>query len=115
MDKNYLFAPNFIRQGRKNIITMFTDNSNQRRSKILNYLKQINVELSERSYPIIIGNDSLSKLASRINSLHLSKCLIIADKNLIKYHNTLIRKIFAMLDCKIFNYIFIANENNKSL
>ena len=77
--------------------------------------KQINVELAERSYPIIIGNDSLSKLVRKINSLRLSKCLIIADKNLIKYHYKIIRKTFAMLDCKTFNYIFIANEKNKNL
>ena len=76
--------------------------------------KQINVELSERSYPIIIGNDSLLKLVRKINSLHLSKCLVIIDKNLIKYHDMSIRKTFAMQDCKIFNYIFIANEKNKS-
>ena len=69
----------------------------------------------ERRYPIIVGNDSLLKLVSKINSLHFSKCLIIVDKNVIKYHHKLIRKTFAMLDCKIFNYVFIANEKNKNL
>ncbi len=78
-------------------------------------VKQINIDLSERSYPVFFSNDSLSKLVSKINSLHLSKCLIILDKNVIKYHHKLIRRTFSMLDCKIFNYVFIANEKNKNL
>jgi len=39
-----LFSPNFINQGKKNIITMFTDNSNHRRSEILDHLKQLSIE-----------------------------------------------------------------------
>jgi len=54
LDKNIyisplLFSPNFIDQGRKNIITMFTDNSNQRRSEILNCLKQLSIEFTSIS------------------------------------------------------------------
>lgn len=44
-----LFAPNFTSLTRKNIITMFTDNSNCRRSEILNCLKQLSVEFTSVS------------------------------------------------------------------
>ena len=76
---------------------------------------QIKVKLVERSYPILIGNDSLLKLVDKINLLHLSKCLIVVDHNVNKFHSLLIRKIFAAVDCKIFLYVFTANEKNKTL
>jgi 3-dehydroquinate synthase len=76
---------------------------------------QIKVKLSERSYSILIGNDSLLKLVDKINSLHLSKCLIVVDHNVNKFHSILLRKIFAAVDCKIFLYVFIASEKNKTL
>ena len=46
--------------------------------------KVINVKLSDKSYPIIIGNDSLSKTVEKISKLSASKCLLIVDKNVIK-------------------------------
>jgi 3-dehydroquinate synthase len=76
---------------------------------------QIKVKLAERSYPILIGNDSLSKLVEKINSLHLSKCLIVVDSNVNKFHSLLIREISAAVDCKIFFYVFTVNEKNKNL
>jgi 3-dehydroquinate synthase len=77
--------------------------------------KVINVKLSEKSYPIIIGYDSLSKTVEKINKLSASKCLLIVDKNVLRFHSLLIRKTFALLDCKVYNYTFSANEKNKSL
>lgn len=77
--------------------------------------KVINVKLSEKSYPIIIGNDSLSKAVEKINKLSVSKCLLIIDQNVLKFHSSLIRKTFALLDCKVYNYTFSANEKNKCL
>ena len=77
--------------------------------------KILNVKLSEKNYPIIIGDDSLLKIAEKINSLSISKCLLIIDKNVLKYHSFLIRKTFALLDCKVYNYTFSATEKIKSL
>jgi 3-dehydroquinate synthase len=77
--------------------------------------KVINVSLSNKCYPIIIGNDSLSVAVKKINDLSASKCLLIVDQNIIKYHPLLIRKIFAMLNCKVYSYSFFASEKNKSL
>ena len=77
--------------------------------------KVINVKLSDKNYPIIIGNDSLSKAAEKINKLSASKCLLIVDKNVLRFHSLLIRKTFALLDCKVFHYTFSANEKSKSL
>lgn len=76
---------------------------------------QIKVKLSERSYSILIGDDSLLKLVDKINSFHISKCLIVVDSNVNKFHSMLIRKIFASIDSKIFLYVFTANEKNKTL
>jgi 3-dehydroquinate synthase len=77
--------------------------------------KILNVKLSDKNYPIIIGNDSLLKTVEKINSLSISKCLIIIDNNVSKHHSLLIRNTFALLDCKVYNYAFSANEKNKSL
>ncbi len=77
--------------------------------------KILNVKLSEKNYPIIIGDDSLSKIVEKINNLAISKCLLIIDKNVLEYHSLLIRKTFALLDCKVYNYTFSATEKNKSL
>ncbi|HCY76311.1 MAG TPA: 3-dehydroquinate synthase [Ignavibacteriales bacterium] len=77
--------------------------------------KKINVKLSDKSHQIIIGNDALQNAVEKINSLNLSKCLLVIDKNVIKHHSMLIRKTFALLNCKTFSYILNANEKNKSL
>jgi 3-dehydroquinate synthase len=77
--------------------------------------KILNVKLSDKHYPIIIGDDSLLKIVEKINSLSISKCLLIIDKNVLKHHSLLIRKTFALLDYKVYNYTFSANEKNKSL
>lgn len=76
---------------------------------------KIKVKLSSNSYPILLGNESLDKVIEMINKLSASKCLIIIDKNVLKYHSTLIRRTFALLDCKTHIYIFIPSEKNKSL
>jgi len=77
--------------------------------------KIINVKLSNNNYPIIIGKDSLSKTVDKINQLSVSKCLLIADEKVLKLHLLLIRKTFALLDSKVYNYTFLATEKNKSL
>lgn len=77
--------------------------------------KIINVKLSDKSYPIFIGVDSLSRVVEKINKLSASKCLLIVDQNVLRFHSLLIRKTFALLDCKVYNYTFSANEKNKSL
>jgi 3-dehydroquinate synthase len=77
--------------------------------------KIIHAKTSDKKYPIIIGNDSLNKVVETLNKSVVSKCLIISDKNVLKYHSLLIRKSFALLDCKIFNYTYQANEKNKCL
>jgi 3-dehydroquinate synthase len=78
-------------------------------------VKSLKVKLKERSYPIIIGNNSLSQLIKKINSLPISKCLLIIDKNVEKYHSPYLRKNFADINCKTFKYVFSASERNKSL
>jgi 3-dehydroquinate synthase len=77
--------------------------------------KILKVKLSDKSYPILIGNNSLSKTVEKINKLSVSKCLLIVDQNVLKFHSSTIRTTFALLDCKAFNYSFSANEKNKSL
>jgi len=57
----------------------------------------------------------LLKTVEKINKLSVSKCLLIVDQNVLKYHSLLIRKTFALLDCKVYNYTYSANEKNKSL
>jgi len=77
--------------------------------------KKITVKLVEKSYPIFIGDDSLSKLVDAINSKSISKCLVVVDKNVEKHHSVLIRKFLASLNCKVNRYDFNAVESNKSL
>ncbi|MEO8233680.1 MAG: 3-dehydroquinate synthase [Ignavibacteriota bacterium] len=77
--------------------------------------KQIKVNLKDKSYPIIIGDNSLAKAIETINKSSVSKCLLIIDKNVLKYHSMLIRKTFALLNCKVYTYTFSATEKNKSL
>ena len=77
--------------------------------------KQIKVNLKDKSYPIIIGDNSLAKVIETINKSSVSKCLLIIDKNVLKYHSMLIRKTFALLNCKVYTYTFSATEKNKSL
>jgi len=76
---------------------------------------QINVKLVDSSYSINIGDKSLKKLIDKINSSRISKCLIVIDSNVNKHHSLLIRKTFALLECKVLQYIFIVTEKNKSL
>ncbi|MBK7630638.1 MAG: 3-dehydroquinate synthase [Ignavibacteriales bacterium] len=77
--------------------------------------KTIKVKLSNNSYPVLIGNDSLDKVIEVINKSPISKCLLIIDKNVLKHHSMLIRKTFALMNSKVFNCSFTANEKNKSL
>lgn len=78
-------------------------------------MKKIIVRLKENSYPILIGENSLSSLIDKLNSWEISKCLILIDKNVEKYHSQYLRKIFAGLNCKSYKYIFTAAEQNKNL
>ena len=78
-------------------------------------MKTIKLKLTEKSYSIFIGNNSLNKLIENINSLHITKCLLVIDENVEKYHSKNLRSIFANLNCKAFKYLFKATEQNKSL
>lgn len=78
-------------------------------------MKKIIVRLKENSYPILISENSLSSLIDNLNSHEISKCLILIDKNVEKYHSQYLRKIFAGLNCKSYKYIFNATELNKNL
>lgn len=76
---------------------------------------QIKVKLLDKSYPISIGDDSLNKAVDLINKLAVSKCLLIIDSKVLKYHSLIIRKTFAFINCKTYTYTFLASEKNKSL
>jgi 3-dehydroquinate synthase len=78
-------------------------------------VKRIKVNLNIRSYPIIIGENSINKLVGEINSLAVSKCLFIIDHNVEKFHSKYLRNIFTNLNCKFFKYILTATERNKNL
>jgi len=77
--------------------------------------KQIKVNLKDKSYPIIIGENSSAKAIETINKSTVSKCLLIIDTNVFKYHSMFIRKNFALINCKVYTYTFVATEKNKSL
>ena len=78
-------------------------------------MKQIKVDLKENNYQIVIGKHSVAKLADKINSLPITKCLLIIDKNVEKYHSKKLRIAFANVDCKISKYVFTATEKNKKI
>ncbi len=78
-------------------------------------MKKIIVKLKENSYPILISENSLSSLINKLNSQEISKCLIIIDRNVEKYHSSYLRKNFAGLNCKSYKYLFNATELNKNL
>lgn len=77
--------------------------------------KQIKVKLKNKGYPITIGENSLQKVIERIDKSVVSKCLMIIDKNVLKYHSIRIRKTFALINCKLYIYTYAATEKNKSL
>lgn len=77
--------------------------------------KTIKVKLTNNTYPIVIGNNSLQKAIEEINKSAVSKCLLLTDENVFKYHTLLIRKIFTAINCNVFRYSFLASEKNKSL
>ncbi|MCZ2269588.1 MAG: 3-dehydroquinate synthase [Ignavibacteriales bacterium] len=76
--------------------------------------KQIDISLAEQSYSIIIGSNILDKTVSRINKLKPDKCLFIIDKNVNDLHSENIRKTFLNVKSKLFTYLFLASEKNKS-
>jgi 3-dehydroquinate synthase len=78
-------------------------------------VKQIKLDLKENGYQIVIGKQSLAKLVDKINSLPITKCLLIIDKNVEKYHSNKLRNILANVDCKISKYVFTATEKNKNI
>ena len=78
-------------------------------------MKKINVKLKQNSYQIFLGEESLEYLINNINSLPISKCLMIVDHNVEKHFSLLVRKLAASFNCHTFMYIFRASELNKSL
>lgn len=78
-------------------------------------MKKLKVELSESIYQIIINKNSILSLVEKINSLPITKCLIIIDENVEKFHSRYLRNYFANLNCKTYKYIYSATEKNKSL
>lgn len=77
--------------------------------------KKIIINLSDKSHHIIIGKEALEYTVKQVNSFNASKCLLVIDKNVLKYHSILIRKTFALLKSKVFIYPLHATEKNKSL
>lgn len=78
-------------------------------------MKTIKIKLTEKSYSVFIDANSLSKLTEKINSGLTTKCLLIIDSNVEKYHSNFLRTTFADLNCKLFKYVLKATEQNKSL
>ena len=78
-------------------------------------MKSIKIKLTEKKYQILIGENSLFSLVEKINSLSVTKCLLIIDRNVEKYHSKFLRNVAASLNCKVYKYIFIATEFNKNL
>ena len=78
-------------------------------------MRKIKIELRNNSYQIFIGKDSITRLIENVNSLPITKCLVIIDKNVEKFHALELRAILVNIECKIFKYIFNATEKNKSI
>ncbi len=76
--------------------------------------KQIDIHLTEQSYSIVIGTNILNKAVTRINKIKPDKCLFIIDKKVFDLHGINIRKSFSKVKSKLFTYLFLANEKNKS-
>ncbi len=76
--------------------------------------KQIKINLADQSYSIVIGSNILDKAVIRINNLKPDKCLFIIDQKVYNLHNIKIRKTFVKVNSKLFTYLFLANEKNKS-
>jgi len=75
---------------------------------------KLNVKTRMHNYPIIIGSDLISNLASifKKNSIKFNKCLLIIDKNVPK---KMINKIKKSLKKKKISVIFFtASESNKN-
>lgn len=77
--------------------------------------KNIKVNLTQNSYNILIGDNSLDLFVDKINNSGITQSLVITDSNVAKHHRMLIRKVFSLIDCKIHSYSFTATEKNKSL
>lgn len=78
-------------------------------------MKTIKIKLNENNYRVLIGENVLNNLIKQVNSLPITKCLLIIDRNVEKYHSEFIRNVFAEINCKTYKYIFNATEFNKSL
>ena len=76
---------------------------------------KLKVKLQENSYNIFIGNKSLDELVMILNNYELSKCLVVVDHNVEKYHKKLIQNLIALLDVKTIKYVFHSTEKNKNL
>lgn len=77
-------------------------------------VKQIDLNLTNSSYTILIGKNILSKAVKRINGLKPDKCLFIIDKKVFELHGLNIRKVFSGIESKSFTYLYTASEKNKS-
>ena len=65
--------------------------------------KKLSVELKERSYEIIVGNDLIKTAGQKIEQTISGKdIIIISDKNVAKYYLTELKKSFenAKLSCR---------------
>lgn len=78
-------------------------------------IKKVNVNLSENSYSVFIGNDSLEFLIEKINQSSFTKVIVIVDSNVSRHHSVLVRKICSLIECKTIYYNLVATEKSKSL
>ncbi len=75
----------------------------------------IKVNLSENSYPIIIGNSLLTDLAKIFDKYRLVKnILVVIDANVMKYHTQIIYEAFSKCEGKINYYLLKPGEKSKS-
>lgn len=75
----------------------------------------VDVELGEKSYPIYIGNDLLSKSGALIKEkLPKSKCVIVTDKNVAKLHLQTLRTSLSEAGVEHFEIIIEPGEASKS-
>lgn len=70
---------------------------------------------SQKEYPVLIGHQAIQKLnLEKIVTQECSKCLIITDTNVAKYHLEKIKSIFSQQGKEIFTYIMEAGEQSKN-
>lgn len=79
-------------------------------------MEKIKVKLERNSYQVILGKGVSNKILGFLEELNLYKNLfIVVDKNVEKYHGTLIKNCFNNVKGKKYFYSFNAVEKSKSI